>query len=203
MNRTTAMPSRRGILEGAALTALTALPCALFPARAAAGARAAVDHPGAAWHPASRSNYTPANRPRAHPLKYVVIHVAQTTYAGTLSVFRDPRERVSAHYVVRSSDGRVAQCVRESDIAWHAGNWDYNTRSIGIEHEGWVDRPGCFTDVMYERSARLTAAICGRYGIPRNRAHIIGHHEVPGSDHTDPGRHWDWRRYLRLVRDHS
>ncbi|MFC7843228.1 N-acetylmuramoyl-L-alanine amidase [Streptomyces sp. NPDC057382] len=198
MNRTTLCPSRRGVLMGAALTAV---PSALFPARAAAAGPRTVDHPGSAWHPASRSNYTPSNRPRGRPVDHVVIHVAQTTYAGTLRVFRDPREKVSAHYVVRSSDGRVAQCVRESDIAWHAGNWDYNTRSIGIEHEGWVDRPGYFTDVMYERSARLTAAVCARYGIPRDRAHIIGHHEVPGSDHSDPGRHWDWKRYLRLVRD--
>ncbi|AMW15209.1 hypothetical protein A4E84_05850 [Streptomyces qaidamensis] len=194
---TTRFPSRRGILAGAALTAVPAV--LLSGTRADARPRA-VDHPGAAWHPASRRNYTPSNRPRAHPLHYVIIHVAQTTYSGTLSVFRNPRTKVSAHYVVRSSDGHVAQCVRDSDIAWHAGNWDYNTRSIGIEHEGWVDRPGYFTDAMYERSARLTAAICERYDIPRNRAHIIGHHEVPGSDHTDPGRHWDWKRYLRLVK---
>ncbi|MGA5206234.1 N-acetylmuramoyl-L-alanine amidase [Streptomyces variegatus] len=197
MERTTPFPSRRCILAGAALTAVPS--ALLFATRADARPRA-VDHPGAAWHPASRSNYTPSNRPRAHPLHYVIIHVAQTTYSGTVSVFRNPSRKVSAHYVVRSSDGHVAQCVRESDIAWHAGNWDYNTRSIGIEHEGWVDRPGYFTDAMYERSARLTAAICARYGIPRNRAHIIGHHEVPGSDHTDPGRHWDWNRYLRLVK---
>lgn len=197
MERTTLFPSRRGILAGAALTAV---PSALLCGTRADARPRAVDHPGAAWQPASRGNYTPSNRPRAHPLHYVIIHVAQTTYSGTLSVFRNPANKVSAHYVVRSSDGHVAQCVRESDIAWHAGNWDYNTRSIGIEHEGWVDRPGYFTDALYERSARLTAAICGRYGIPRNRAHIIGHHEVPGSDHTDPGRHWDWKRYLRLVK---
>ncbi|MFJ5997679.1 N-acetylmuramoyl-L-alanine amidase [Streptomyces sp. NPDC092370] len=197
MERISPLPSRRGILAGAALTAV---PSVLLTGARAGARPQAVDHPGAAWHPASRGNYTPSNRPRAHPLHYVIIHVAQTTYSGTLSVFRNPERKVSAHYVVRSSDGRVAQCVRESDIAWHAGNWDYNTRSIGIEHEGWVDRPGYFTDAMYERSARLTAAICARYGIPRNRAHIIGHHEVPGSDHTDPGRHWDWKRYLRLVK---
>jgi N-acetyl-anhydromuramyl-L-alanine amidase AmpD len=106
---------------------------------------------------------------------------------------------VSAHYVVRSGDGFVAQCVRERDIAWHAGNWDHNTRSIGIEHEGWSTQPSYFTHTMYERSARLTAGICDRYGLPKDRAHIIGHHEVPGSDHTDPGAHWDWVRYIRLV----
>jgi N-acetyl-anhydromuramyl-L-alanine amidase AmpD len=197
IERTTPFPSRRGILAGAALSAV---PAVLLSGTRADARPQAVDHPGAAWHPASRRNYTPSNRPRAHPLRYVIIHVAQTTYSGALSVFRNPRTKVSAHYVVRSSDGHVAQCVRDSDIAWHAGNWGYNTRSIGIEHEGWVDRPGYFTDAMYERSARLTASICERYGIPRNRAHIIGHHEVPGSDHTDPGRHWDWKRYLRLVK---
>ena len=197
MERTSPLPSRRGILAGAALTAL---PAALLHSTRADARPQAVDHPGAAWQPASRGNYTPSHRPRSHPLHYVIIHVAQTTYSGTLNVFRNPEKKVSAHYVVRSSDGRVAQCVRESDIAWHAGIWEYNTRSIGIEHEGWVDRPGYFTDAMYERSARLTAAVCERYDIPRNRAHIIGHHEVPGSDHTDPGRHWDWKRYLRLVK---
>ncbi len=88
---------------------------------------------------------------------------------------------MSAHYVVRSADGHIAQCVRERDIAWHAGNWDYNTRSIGIEHEGWVDKPAYFTDAMYEESAKLTAAICTKYGIPKDRAHIIAHYEVPGT----------------------
>lgn len=101
--------------------------------------------------------------------------------------------------MVRSGDGLVAQCVRERNIGWHAGNWDYNTRSIGIEHEGWVDQPSYFTHAMYERSARLTADICDRYGLTKDRAHIIGHHEVPGSDHTDPGVNWDWVRYIRLV----
>ena len=120
-------------------------------------------------------------------------------YGNTLAVFQHPKKRVSAHYVVRSGDGHVAQCVREHDIAWHAGDWDHNLRSIGIEHEGWVERPGYFTDVLYEKSARLTATICTRYGIPKDRTHVIGHYEVPGTDHTDPGPDWDWTRYIRLV----
>ena len=39
---------------------------------------------------------------------------------------------VSAHYGVRSSDGDLTQMVDEADIAWHAGDWDTNARSIGI-----------------------------------------------------------------------
>nr|DAV90539.1 MAG TPA: N-acetylmuramoyl-L-alanine amidase [Caudoviricetes sp.] len=37
----------------------------------------------------------------------------------------------SAHFVVES--GRCAQLVEIKDIAWHAGNWAANQRSIGIE----------------------------------------------------------------------
>ncbi|MFJ5773856.1 N-acetylmuramoyl-L-alanine amidase [Streptomyces sp. NPDC093094] len=194
---TTPHPGRRRLLKGAALAAV---PYALLPETRADARIQGIDYPQATWEPATRHNLTRANRPTGHPIDFVVVHVTQASYATTLGVFQNPRKQVSAHYVVRSADGHVAQCVPETDIAWHAGNWDYNTRSIGIEHEGWIDRPACFTDALYERSARLTAVICAKYGIPRDRSHIIAHHEVPGSDHTDPGRHWDWDRYMRLVR---
>jgi N-acetyl-anhydromuramyl-L-alanine amidase AmpD len=196
LDRTRPLLSRRRILQG---TALAAVPYALLPAWRAGAHVPGPDHPLAEWQPASTANYTVANRPATHPVDRVIIHVTQTTYPNSLFVFQNPRKKVSAHYVVRSADGHTSQCVREADIAWHAGDWDHNTRSIGIEHEGWVDEPGFFTDVLYETSARLTAAICTRHGIPKDRRHIIGHHEVPGTDHTDPGPHWDWARYIRLV----
>ncbi|WP_371673063.1 N-acetylmuramoyl-L-alanine amidase [Streptomyces sp. NBC_00289] len=196
MERARSDLTRRRLLRGAALAAV---PYALLPdARAGAGTQA-VDYPSAEWQPATVSNYTVSGRPGSYSVDRVVIHVTQETYNDTLSIFRNPQKQVSAHYVVRSADGHMAQCVREADVAWHAGNWDYNTRSIGIEHEGWVDRPAYFTDAMYEQSAELAAAVCGTYGIPKDRTHIIGHYEVPGSDHTDPGPHWDWVRYMRLV----
>ncbi|WP_409473721.1 N-acetylmuramoyl-L-alanine amidase [Streptomyces sp. HC307] len=197
MERARPISTRRRILKGAA--ALAAVPYALLPEPSVGAVMPAPDHPHADWQPATAANYTASNRGTARPVDLVVIHVTQTSYSNTLAVFQNRRKQVSAHYVVRSGDGHVAQCVRESDIAWHAGNWHYNTRSIGIEHEGWVDQPGYFTDALYEQSAALTAAICTRYGIPRDREHIIGHYEIPGTDHTDPGPHWDWARYTRLV----
>ena len=46
-----------------------------------------------------------------------------------------------------------------------------------------------------------------RYGVPLDRAHILGHDEVPGisparqkSMHWDPGPYWDWDRYMKLLR---
>ncbi|WP_395369018.1 N-acetylmuramoyl-L-alanine amidase [Streptomyces tubercidicus] len=200
-------PARRRLLTGAAALAASA---ALTPLAAASTAAAPHRHtpPGGAyppvhWVPANRANFTAADRPAQYPVERVVVHVTQETYRDTLKLFQDPAHKAAAHYVVRSADGYVAQCVRERDVAWHAGNWNYNTRSIGIEHEGWIDDPTWFTDPLYTQSALLTAAICDRYGIPRDREHIIGHVEVPGTDHTDPGEFWDWARYLQLVNEVS
>ncbi|PJJ04623.1 N-acetylmuramoyl-L-alanine amidase [Streptomyces sp. 2333.5] len=159
----------------------------------------AVDFRGAQWVAASPENYRRADRPADYGIDRVVIHVVQGSYATALKVFRDPDHEAGAHYVVRK-DGHIAQMIRELDVAFHAGNRGYNERSVGIEHEGFVDRPESFTAAMYASSARLTAGICRRYGFPADREHIVGHVEVPGTDHTDPGRHWDWDRYLRLVR---
>jgi hypothetical protein len=99
--------------------------------------------------------------------------------------------------------------VQEKDIAWHAGNWDYNTRSIGIEHAGYAWTPGTFTDAEYQASAHLAASICERWGVPMDRQHVIGHNEVPdpnnpglyggSSHHTDPGPYWNWSYYMSLA----
>ena len=159
----------------------------------------AVDFRGARWVAASPANYRTADRPDDYRIDRVVVHVTQGGYASAVKVFQDPAHGAAAHYIVRE-DGRITQLVRELDVAFHAGNRSYNERSVGIEHEGFVDRPEDFTDAMYAASARLTAAICRRYGMPVDREHVIGHVEVPGTDHTDPGKHWDWERYMGLVR---
>ncbi|MFI2368877.1 N-acetylmuramoyl-L-alanine amidase [Streptomyces sp. NPDC018833] len=159
-----------------------------------------IDHAGAEWTAASRGNWRLADRPEDYGIDRVIIHVVQGSYPTALKVFKDPGHGAATHYVVRK-DGHVAQMIRELDVAFHAGNRSFNERSIGIEHEGFVDRPQDFTDAMYRASAKLTAGICARYAISVDREHIIGHVEVPGTDHTDPGPHWDWKRYMKLVRE--
>ncbi|WP_330332767.1 N-acetylmuramoyl-L-alanine amidase [Streptomyces sp. NBC_00536] len=158
----------------------------------------ALDHAGASWTAASPANWRLADRPADHRIDRIVIHVTQGDFASSVEAFQNPWHKASAHYIVRQ-DGHVEQMVRELDIAFHAGNRSMNERSVGIEHEGFVTRPQDFTDAMYAASARLAADICRRYGIPADRTHVLGHSEVPGADHTDPGPHWDWDRYLRLV----
>ncbi|CAM5402752.1 peptidoglycan recognition family protein [Streptomyces atroolivaceus] len=158
-----------------------------------------LDYAPASWIAASEANWRRADRPDDYGVDRVIIHVTQGSFASAVRVFQDPAHQAATHYIV-GQNGRVTQMIRELDVAYHAGNRSFNERSIGIEHEGFVDRPQDFTAKMYESSARLTAAICKRHGIPVDREHIIGHVEVPGTDHTDPGPHWDWPRYLKLVR---
>ncbi|WP_274912180.1 N-acetylmuramoyl-L-alanine amidase [Streptomyces sp. WZ-12] len=194
-------PARRRLLTSAAALAAAAALTPLTPAAAAPRKRSAqpADYPPVHWTPADPANYSAADRPAQYAIDTVIIHVTQETFPDTLRLFQDSTHKAAAHYVVRSSDGFTAQCVHERDVAWHAGNWSYNTRSIGIEHEGWIDDPKWFTESLYAHSAMLTAAICERYGIPKDRKHIIGHVEVPGTDHTDPGQYWDWAHYMELV----
>ncbi|MFD3405910.1 N-acetylmuramoyl-L-alanine amidase [Kribbella sp. NPDC058693] len=159
-----------------------------------ASAVQAADYPGAIWNPACTCNYAVG---RTQAITTIVIHVTQGSYAGTISWFKDPAAQVSAHYVVRSSDGQITQMVAEKDTAWHARS--ANPFAIGIEHEGFIDQPSWFTDAMYRSSAALTANIADRRGIPKDRNHIKGHSEMPGNDHTDPGPNWNWDYYMQLV----
>lgn len=152
------------------------------------------DYPPAAWVPADSSNYTGG---RSGSISTIVVHVTQGAYAGAISWFQNPEANVSAHYVIRSSDGEVTQMVRDADTAWHAR--DANGTSIGLEHEGFVDDPAWFTDAMYRSSAELTKHLAETHGIPKNRDSIVGHNEVPGNDHGDPGPNWDWGFYMSLV----
>ena len=156
---------------------------------------------------AALTNYTQAQR-KESAIRFIVIHVTEGSFAGTVSWLRDPHAHSSANFVV-SREGRVQVLVRLHDIAWHAGNWAYNLRSVGIENEGYTDDPAGFPVGEYRATARLAAVIARRSLIPIDRRHIVGHSEVPdpsdslqggGIDqHTDPGRYWRWPFFMHLV----
>lgn len=146
--------------------------------------------------PAHESNYDlEAERT---PIDRVVIHIGEGTYWGGLGWFQNPSADVSAHYFV-SLDGRVGQSVCEQDVAWHAGLWSFNQRSIGIEHEGWSNQT-YFTDTVYRQTADLVRDITLRYQIPRDREHIVGHYQVkPPHRANCPGNTWNWDYFMALV----
>ncbi|MEO6457074.1 MAG: S-layer homology domain-containing protein [Chloroflexia bacterium] len=156
------------------------------------------DYGPAYWVPANANNYR-VGRPYG-PINYIVIHDTEGSYNSAISWFQNPNSGVSAQYVIRSSDGQVTQMVRNADTGYHAGNWDYNVRSIGVEHEGFMNQQGWYTEAMYMRSSHLVRTMTDRFNIRKDRAHVIAHSQVPGSTHQDPGPYWNWNFYMGLVR---
>ncbi|WP_405810295.1 N-acetylmuramoyl-L-alanine amidase [Streptomyces sp. NBC_00210] len=151
-------------------------------------------------------NHDLADRPASQSVKYIVIHDTEGSWDTTLRLVQDPTY-VSWQYTLRSSDGHIAQHVPLKDVAWHAGNWYVNAKSVGLEHEGFLVSPDAwYTEAMYRSSARLVRYLASRYGIPLDRQHILGHDTVPGTTaatirgmHTDPGPYWDWAHYFTLL----
>ena len=151
-------------------------------------------------------NHDVANREQDLDIDYIVIHDTETSYDTTLKLVQDPTY-VSWNYTNRSSDGHVAQHLDPKDVGFHAGNWYVNTHSIGIEHEGFAAQGATwYTEALYQNSAQLVGHLAKEHSVKLDRAHIIGHDQVPGilpgnvrGMHWDPGPYWDWEHYMSLV----
>jgi N-acetyl-anhydromuramyl-L-alanine amidase AmpD len=173
------------------------------------------DYGSALWSPAASCNFSSRN---SVAISAVTIHTVQGSYAGCISWFQNCAAGVSAHYVVRSSDGQVTQMVLESQKAWHVGS--ENPYTVGIEHEGYVTNPAWYTTAMYQSSADLTRNICvdnninpmrtgfwpwlattyyNQSSIPGNCTRVKGHQHYPNQTHNDPGVNWDWNRFYQLI----
>lgn len=156
--------------------------------------------------PGDYGNHDKANRPKTGKIDYIVIHDTEGGWQGTLNMVQDPTY-VSWQYTMRSSDGKTWQHVLSKDVAWHAGNWYVNMHSVGIEHEGIAAQGATwYTEALYRNSARLVRYLAKKHGVPLDRAHIIGHDQVPGTlpttvagMHWDPGPYWDWEHYFDLL----
>lgn len=72
----------------------------------------------------------------------------------------------SAHYQV-DANGVITQIVWDGNTAWHAGNYEANCTSIGIEHADISTNPWKISDATLDNGAHLTAAICKYYGLGR------------------------------------
>lgn len=108
-------------------------------------------------------------------ISVIVIHwFGMGTLSGADATFQK-QNGTSAHYAV--SDTTIHQYVKEEHVAYHAGNYTVNQKSIGIEHDANPDKP--LSESSYQTSGKLIAEICARHNIPLDRQHIIKHSEVP------------------------
>jgi len=174
-------------------------------------------YPGAIWVSGVPStNYTDASRAAAD-IRWAVIHTTEGTAQSAIDWFKNPASGVSAHYVI-SRQGTVYQLVRDEDIAYHAGNWAYNQRSIGIEHERYGANN--WTEAQFAASVELVEWLSSQYNVeivfplgvapanPLDGTGVIGHAQVPDptnptqgggiNHHTDPVN-WDWVHYRELF----
>lgn len=103
----------------------------------------------------------------------------------------------SAHYQV--TPDKIWGCVGEESVAYHAGNYDMNQRSIGIEHLNATGAPHwTIAEATYLNSAKLIADICQRYKLPIDDKHIIPHRAVSAT--ACPGG-IDMVKLIRMVQE--
>lgn len=106
--------------------------------------------------------------------------------------------KVSAHFFIRRN-GAIIQFVPCNKRAWHAGESQWHRRercndfSVGIELEGTDS--DTFDDLQYMSLARLTRRLRRTYPI----RDIVGHSDIAPERKTDPGPHFDWPRYFKLL----
>lgn len=108
----------------------------------------------------------------------VIHHNAGTNDEGARRTwYKSTGVGTSAHYQVTPTD--IWGCVGENFVAYHAGDYAVNQRSIGIEHLNSTGSPSwLIAEDTYKNSAKLIADIARRYNIPIDRKHIVGHKEI-------------------------
>lgn len=144
-------------------------------------------------YPNAIPNFTTCNynsRPAGSGINYYFVHyVATGTYQGAINWFKDCSSSVSAHYVIRNSDGQISQVVAEASRAWSQGVTAYNDQGIGVEHEVLATNLSMWdSEPMLNAGASLAADACNRWGIPKTRRvtngdrGIYGHSDVRATD---------------------
>lgn len=178
------------------------------------------DYPDAQWIPTSCTDKCNTTR-YGNAVQYIVVHDTEGGWDASVATLQNDAGK-SVQYIV-GVDGRVAQFIPESYTGWHSGNSHYNQRSVGIEHVGYANKP--FPEPLYKASAKLVAHLASKYGVKLDRAHVIGHDQIPdggriasssapcddapkgcnasgnyggASNHHDPGV-WEWCTFMARV----
>jgi N-acetyl-anhydromuramyl-L-alanine amidase AmpD len=127
-----------------------------------------------------RGNYKPDT---------IVIHISAGSLTSMTNWFSTPGSQASAHYGI-GKDGTILQYVEEDKKAWSNGNIknpsakavlsrpgiNPNLYTLSIENEGQDLQYA--PQVQIDTLCALIKDIAGRWNIPLDREHIIGHFEI-------------------------
>lgn len=110
----------------------------------------------------SITNYT-KGRSGAKVNKIVIHHAAGTNFDSMPGCWKT--RQASAHYGI-GVKGEIRAYIDENNTAWHAGNWNANISSIGIEHINSGGGPSWpVAQASIDASAKLCADIAKRHGL--------------------------------------
>lgn len=95
--------------------------------------------------------------------KIVIHHMAGTNYDIVPSIWQT--REASAHYGI-GKNGEIRAYVDENNTSWHAGNWNANISSIGIENCNSTGSPSWnVNQATIDSCAKLVADIAKRHGL--------------------------------------
>lgn len=123
----------------------------------------------------NKANFNEGNR-KDSDIDTIVIHYTGNngdTAENNGNYFKNNAVETSAHYFV--DDTTVVRSVADRNIAWHAGDWTINCRSIGIEIAGSTKE--C-TGRTLENVIALTKELMKKYSISKER--VIRHYDANG-----------------------
>ena len=126
----------------------------------------------------------------------VILHSAEGYEAGLWSQLDNPNIPASWHFSVMQ-DGRVFQHYLLNESPWHAGSKVWNTRLIGIEHEGIAGEQ--LTTQQQVASCSLVMWVAQQALFTPNRdvyyRTLYEHNEV-NPQTACPSNRIDWNQYM-------
>jgi len=112
---------------------------------------------------------------------------------------RDGRPVFYAYHWLMRMDGTFERLLEDSELGWHAANWDINCRSVGICLDNDYEKTDPAADVLQ----KLAAFIAGQYPYVA-LGRIFGHGEVSKHPTICPGTNFvnSWKaELLGFIRD--
>lgn len=140
--------------------------------------------------------YTVAHRGPEDIFLLILHSTSGTGSAEQMRQYQARGERQSSYHYAIDAQGGKATIVEPKDIAWHAGNWNTNQRSIGIGLIGAAGQSS-FPRLQLNALADLMASLSERYNLSLLRVYdyvdgriylpfgVAQHANVPGASHTD------------------
>ena len=112
-------------------------------------------------------------------VSYIVIHYTGNPGA-TAKQNRDccnKRDTLAAPHFIIGLEGEIIQCIPLSEKASASNERNSDSISIEVCHR---EESGEFTEESYNALVKLTAWLCGKYGLTENN--VIRHYDITGKE---------------------